>query len=113
MPSCNAHGIEGDWQATLKDTVRTWFDTLVEKPIREEKNLIHDNTDEELAYIANWATKAQEVVGAGGSGSAAAEDDEEANEEAKEEVEDEAKDEPTEELPEEPIEEQGDEATEE
>jgi hypothetical protein len=77
MPSCDAHGIEVLWQEPPEDAVQGWFDTLVERPVREEKDLFRDTTLEELDHIANRAVEARMAGDVSGSGSAATNVDEE------------------------------------
>ena len=52
MPSCNAHSVEATWDVPPEVDVRRFFDTTVERPIREEKWLIRDTTEQELEFIA-------------------------------------------------------------
>lgn len=72
MPACNAHGVDGTWTEPPADRVQEWFDTLVEKFVQEEPELIHATTDDEVAYIASRAEEARLATEASGSGSAAA-----------------------------------------
>lgn len=85
MPACNAHNVEGDWQEPPEYRVRAWFDTLVKRTIIEEKDLIHETTDEELGHISSRAKETQMAEVAGGSGFVAADLDEEVEDELVEE----------------------------
>lgn len=77
MPSCNAQGVEGSWQKPSADNVNVWLANFMEDPTREEKDLIRDTADEEVAYIASRTEEAMRFAGASGSRSAVAEDEEE------------------------------------
>jgi hypothetical protein len=52
MPHCNAHSVEATWAVPPEVDVRQFFDNLVERPIKEEKWLIRDTTEQELEFIA-------------------------------------------------------------
>ena len=65
MPLCNAHSVEATWDVPEEVDVRQFFDTLVEKPVREERNLVRDTTEQELAYIATRIEEAQAAAEAG------------------------------------------------
>ena len=58
MPVFNAHCLDQTWAEPDAAWVQEFFDNLSKRPIREEPQLIHDTTDEEVAYIASRAEEA-------------------------------------------------------
>ena len=48
--------------------MQEFFDSLSERPVREEKQLVCDTTDEEVAYITNRAEEAALAAAAGSAG---------------------------------------------
>jgi hypothetical protein len=76
MPHCNAHSVEATWDVPPEVSVRQFFDTTVEKPIREEKWLIRDTTEQELEFIARRVVEDRLAREAGEYGHTLAEHDE-------------------------------------
>nr|XP_020147570.1 nucleolar and coiled-body phosphoprotein 1-like [Aegilops tauschii subsp. strangulata] len=64
----DAHGLDQTWAKPDAAWVQEFFDSLSERPVREEKQLIRDTTDEEVAYIANRAEEAAHAEAAGSAG---------------------------------------------
>jgi hypothetical protein len=52
MPHCNAHSVKATWDVPPEEDVRRFFDTTVERPVKEEKWLVRDTTEAELEFIA-------------------------------------------------------------
>ena len=48
--------------------VQEFFNSLSERPVREEKKLVRDTTNEEVAYIASRAEEAALAAAAGSAG---------------------------------------------
>jgi hypothetical protein len=77
MPRCNAHSVEVTWDVPSELNVRQFFDTTVEKPIRDEKKwLVRDTTEQELEFIARRVEEDQLAREAGEYGHTLAEHDE-------------------------------------
>jgi hypothetical protein len=57
MPHCNAHSVEATWDVPPEEDVRRFFDTTVERPVREEKWLVRDTT-ESIAATARCSAPA-------------------------------------------------------
>nr|XP_020184739.1 translation initiation factor IF-2-like [Aegilops tauschii subsp. strangulata] len=68
MPVFDAHGLDQTWAEPDAARVQEFFNSLSERPICEEKQLVHDTTDEEVAYIANMAEEAALAEAASSAG---------------------------------------------
>lgn len=77
MPECNAQGVEALWQKPYVESEMAWLANLTERPTREEKDLIRNTTDEELAYMASRAEELKRPADASSSQSVAVENEEE------------------------------------
>ena len=68
MPEFNAHGLVPNWAEPPADQVQEFFDTLEEKYVRDEPQLVQDTTQAELDYIAARAAEAELAKEAGSAG---------------------------------------------
>jgi hypothetical protein len=65
MPAFNSHSLDPTWKDPEAADIQQFFDTLVEKPVREEKNLIRNTTEAEIAFIASRVEEAELAEEAG------------------------------------------------
>jgi hypothetical protein len=64
----NAHGLDATWAEPTEEEAQKFFDTLMERAVWEEGDLIRATTDEEVAYIATRVEEANLAMEAGSVG---------------------------------------------